>query len=130
MSEFITAIQQDIVDRVRQSQPAWSAVELQPELLRLRNSYRTTVMPDFSTSQARLTYALAYHPFHSMMAYEVLSQSSHLLPIPEDGHLTVTALGAGPGAEVLALIRVLTQRVSPLQSIREPSSQPSHGLSI
>ena len=118
MSEFITAIQQDIVDRVRQSQPAWSAVELQPELLRLRNSYRTTVMPDFSTSQARLTYALAYHPFHSMMAYEVLSQSSHLLPIPEDGHLTVTALGAGPGAEVLALIRVLTQRVSPLQSIR------------
>lgn len=110
MSDFIQSIQQDLVDAARAVNVDWKVESLQESLRALRSAYVESGMPDFSVSTNRLTYALAYHPFHSMAAYEVISQAAHLLPMPVNGVFTAVSLGAGPGAEVLALVRVLAKR--------------------
>lgn len=110
MSEFIRSIQQDLVDAARARNGNWQVDSLHDSLRALRSAYIGSGMPDFSLPNTRLTYALAYHPFHAMAAYEVIAQTAHLLPLPADGVFTAVSLGAGPGAEALALVRVLAQR--------------------
>lgn len=116
MSDYIRCIQDDLVSAQVQCDPVWNVGALREHLKRLRLAYRESGMPDFSVEETRLAYALAYHPFHSLMSHEVLAQARHLLPRSDDGVFTAVSLGAGPGAEVLALTKVLAE------SPRRPST--------
>jgi hypothetical protein len=118
MSDFLKVIQEDIVDVARESLgDDWSPASLQPALIELRKSYGKLVGPDFSQSDIRLAYALASHPYHALMSYEVLSQCAHFFAPRESGVFSATILGAGPGAEAIALIRILAERMPTLRSI-------------
>jgi len=118
MSEFITAIQDDIVARAKALDDSWSARDLRPALRTLRRQHSSPESPDYSTSDARLAYALAYHPFHALMSYEVFCQFRDLLPCRDGRVFTAVILGAGPGAEAVALVRILSEISEPPSTIR------------
>lgn len=118
MSDYIRAIQDDIVSAEIRQNPEWNVRDLRDALKALRLAYRESGMPDFSVAETRLAYALAYHPFHSLMSHEVLTQARHLLPQTDNGVFTAVSLGAGPGAEVLALTKVVAESSRPPSTIK------------
>jgi hypothetical protein len=118
MSDFLRAIQGDLVDAARLSfGDQWSPASLKPALAQMRQAYGAANGPDFSQPEIRLAYALASHPYHALMSYEVFSQCAHLLKCDHLGVFRATVLGAGAGAEAIALIRTLSEKVSGLQHI-------------
>jgi len=118
MSDFLKTIQSDVVQAARESFGAdWSTAALQPALIEMRKSYAAITGPDFSRSEIRLAYALASHPYHAFMAYELFSQCVHVLKSQTPGKFSAVILGAGPGAEAIALIRVLAEKVPDLNHI-------------
>lgn len=118
MSDFLKSIQLDIVTAARKSFGRdWSPSALQPALIDMRKSYSQVVGPDFSRSDIRLAYALASHPYHAFMSYELLSQCAHLLKPRVPGEFSATILGAGPGAEAIALIRLLSEKLPDVQRL-------------
>ena len=118
MSELIRVIQDDIIARAKMADPEWQVQSVRPDLVDLRSQYSGNGMPDFSRGGIRLAYALGYHPYHALMSYEVLKQASHLLHVSPDRDFTVVALGAGPGAEVVGLMKVLSELQSAPKSVR------------
>lgn len=118
MSDFLKTIQGDLVQAARQSfGQDWSAASLQPSLIEMRQSYAAVTGPDFSRPEIRLAYALASHPYHAFMSYELLSQCAHVLKQQKPGEFSATILGAGPGAEAIALIRFLSESMPDLRRI-------------
>ena len=118
MSEMIRVIQDDIIARAKLADHGWQVQSVRPDLVDLRGQYTGNGMPDFSRGGIRLAYALAYHPYHALMSYEVLKQARHLLHLSPDHEFTVVALGAGPGAEVVGLMKVLSEMDNGPRSVR------------
>ena len=70
----------------------------------LRNDYRKSGGPTYADEIDRLAYVLAYHPAHLDMATWSLKQAqAHIASLASRESLNVVILGAGPGAELVAL---------------------------
>ncbi|MBM4076606.1 MAG: hypothetical protein FJ267_13325, partial [Planctomycetes bacterium] len=78
----------------------------------LRSHYRQPELwgaPNFDSPETRLAYAVAYHPSHAYTYLDLLSrqQFGHKLFASMQCPLNVLVLGAGIGAETLAMLRWL-----------------------
>jgi hypothetical protein len=118
MSDFLKEIQFDILETARGSfGQTWTVEELRPSLKELRESYSLKTGPDFSNPMIRLAYSLASHPYHALMSYEMFSQCAHVLKARRVTEFSATLLGAGPGAEAIALVRLLAAKMPDLEHI-------------
>ena len=116
MSDFLKEIQFDILETARGSfGQTWTVEELRPSLKELRESYSLKTGPDFSNPMIRLAYSLASHPYHALMSYEMFSQCAHVLKARRVTEFSATLLGAGPGAEAIALVRLLAAKMPDLE---------------
>jgi hypothetical protein len=118
MSDFLKAIQFDVLETARAAfGSTWGVADLRPALKELRESYAVKTGPDFSKPEIRLAYSLASHPYHALMSYEMFSQCAHLLKARRVTEFSATLLGAGPGAEAIALVRLLAAKMPDLEHI-------------
>jgi len=78
---------------------------LRAPLQSLRRAYKAG-HPDFRSDEARLVYALAYHPYHAHAALEILKHFADVLRF-DDEVLRVVVFGAGPAPELVALATFL-----------------------
>ena len=82
----------------------------QAALAGLRRAYRTTGCPRYDTVDERLAYALGYHPVHIHMADWAFEQAGPSLDALGERELArVVFLGAGPGAELVALAKFVAR---------------------
>jgi hypothetical protein len=88
-----------------------NAESLRVNIGRLRNLYEEMASglssPKFAEDGLRDAYMVAYHPGHAFMTHYVLDTDQYVgrhLDLDERRTLTVTVLGAGCGAETLALM--------------------------
>lgn len=85
-------------------------VKAQESLKSLRKAYRISGDPTYASFHDRLAYVLAYHPGHIDMAIWSLQQSAAFIQsLDTHSSLNVTILGAGPGAELIALTRHIAE---------------------
>lgn len=85
---------------------------IRDEIVKLRDCYRQPELwgaPNFALPEMRLAYAVAYHPSHAYSYLELLSrqQFGPKLIASMQRPLKVLVLGAGIGAETLAMLRWL-----------------------
>lgn len=93
-------------------------VKAQERLKSLRNDYRKSGDPTYSSFYDRLAYVLAYHPGHIDMAVWSFEQSGAFIQsLDSRSSLNVTILGAGPGAELVALTKHLAENFPNLQTL-------------
>ena len=84
----------------------------------LRTTYRSSGTPLYDNSFDRLAYVLAYHPPHMDMAVWSLNQSKAFInSLDSSVVLNVVILGAGPGAELLALANHLAKHFPNLKTL-------------
>ncbi len=81
-------------------------------IVELRSDYKERDLrgaPNFDSPETRLAYAVAYHPAHAFAYLHLLSrrQFGHTLFASMQRPLSILVLGAGIGAETLAMLRWL-----------------------
>lgn len=109
MSEAFRAIVQSLLGSLGGAPEQERALnELRPALVQLRKQYRDSSPPKFGSLAARQAYSLAYHPYHSHMALEVLRRCAPVLAF-SGAEVSMTVHGAGPAPEVVAFAQLLAE---------------------
>jgi len=94
---------------------------LKANLRVLRTEYRSmnnsSLSPRFSSKDMRDAYMVAYHPGHAYLSHNVLCRISEELAYQEQKNYTVTVLGAGCAAEILAFLQWAITRESVCEKV-------------
>lgn len=110
MSDAYTPILEALEHAIGQDELSRRLPRAQAALACLRKTYRSTGCPRYDTDDERLAYALAYHPVHIHMADWAFEQAGPALACLGDRErVNVVFLGAGPGAELVALARFIAR---------------------
>lgn len=92
--------------------------EAKKGLKSLRYDYRKSGDPSYDTPFDRLAYVLAYHPGHLEMAAWAFTQANAFIQsLNSREPLNVVILGAGPGAELVALTNHVVEHFPDVQTL-------------